>query len=153
MRRLLAPALLLSLAATGAHAQGFPEMTILKGSCSEKSHIAEGKLGTDLTRNQARFFCDSVVIMPINGNPRHVLLTFAESQSHTRPQLGFAGVMEDRQMVDVQRVYLTSGKATPVDEGACKFFYKGSRITGVFCGGKIDQGDRRTVPIVAFERR
>lgn len=152
MRRLLVSACMLTFAAVGANAQGFPEPTILKGSCSDKSHIAEGRIGADLTKNQARFFCDSVVIIPIDGNPRHVLLTFAELQSHTRPQIAFAGMMTDRQMVDVQRVYLSTGKATPMDDGACKFFYKGPRISGVFCGGKIDQGERRTVPLVAFER-
>lgn len=145
-------ALALSLVSTAGHAIGFNDLEVVKGRCTPKSHIAEGRVGFDLTKNQSRFFCDAVAIMPINGNPRHVLLTFSESKSHTRPQIGFAGLMVDDQMIQVQRVYLQSGVATPADDGACKIFRKGGSISGIFCGAKSDQGGRRTVPIVAFER-
>lgn len=148
----LALALMFSLASTGAFAVGFNDLEVVKGRCSPSSHIAEGRVGTDLTKNQSRFFCDAVAIMPINGNPRHVLLTFSESRSHTRPQIGYAGLMVDDQMIQVQRIYLQSGVAIPADDGACKIFRKGGRISGIACGAKSDQGGRRTVPVVAFER-
>lgn len=148
----LALALMLSLACSSASAVGFDDLEVVKGRCSPKSHIAEGRVGTDLTKNQSRFFCDAVAIVPINGNPRHVLLTFSESKSHTRPQIGYAGLMVDDEMIQVQRIYLQSGVAIPADDGACKIFRKGGRISGIACGAKVDQGGRRTVPIVAFER-
>jgi hypothetical protein len=148
----LALALALSLVSTAGHAIGFTDLEVVKGHCAPSSHIAEGRVGTDLTKNQSRFFCDAVAIMPINGNPRHVLLTFTESKSHTRPQIGYAGLMLDDQMLQVQRIYLQNGVATPADEGYCKIFRKGGRISGIACGAKSDQGGRRTVPIVSFER-
>ena len=148
----LALAFMFSLASCSAFAVGFDDLEVVKGRCSPKSHIAEGRVGTDLTKNQSRFFCDAVAIMPINGDPRHVLLTFSESKSHTRPQIGYAGLMVDDEMMQVQRVYLQSGVAIPADDGACKIFRKGGRISGIACGAKSDQGGRRTVPIVAFER-
>lgn len=153
MRHAFALALGLSLASTAAaYAMGFSDLEVVKGSCSPKSHIAEGRVGADLTKNQSRFFCDAVAIMPINGNPRHVLLTFTESKSHTRPQIGYAGLMVDDEMIQVQRFYLQTGVAIPADDGACKIFRKGGRISGITCGAKSDQGGRRTVPIVSFER-
>lgn len=152
MRRPLGLALLLTLVSTAGHAVGFNDLEVVKGRCSPKSHIAEGRVGTDLTKNQSRFFCDAVAIMPINGNPRHVLLTFTESKSHTRPQIGYAGILVDDEMLQVQRIYLQSGVAIPADDGACKIFRKAGRISSIACGAKSDQGGRRTVPIVAFER-
>lgn len=152
MRRASVLGLLLATLPVAASAQGFREPTVFDGRCTPKSHVAEGRIGADLTKAQSRFFCDSVAIVPINGDPRHVLLTFSEKRSHTRPQIGFAGYMPEPDMIQVQRVYLQSGVATPVDDGACKFFRKQGRIDSLFCGAKIDQGDRRTVPIVAFQR-
>ena len=152
MRRASVIALLLASMPAAAEAQGFRDLTVLDGRCTPKSHVAEGRIGTDLTKAQSRFFCDSVAIIPINGDPRHVLLTFSEKRSHTRPQIGFSGYMPEPDMIQVQRVYLQSGVATLVDDGACKLFRKQGRIDSLVCGAKIDQGDRRTVPVVAFQR-
>jgi hypothetical protein len=38
-------------------------MTGVRGSCSEKSHIATGRVGTDITNNHTPFNCDAVVIV------------------------------------------------------------------------------------------
>lgn len=152
MRRAFALALALGCISPIAHAQGFRDLTVLDGRCTPKSHVAERRIGTDLTKAQSRFFCDSVAIVPINGDPRRVLLTFSEKRSHTRPQIGFAGYMPEPDMIQVQRVYLQSGVAIAADDGACKLFRKQGRIDSLVCGAKIDQGDRRTVPVVAFQR-
>ena len=152
MRRASVVGLLLATLPVAADAQGFPELTVFDGRCTPKNHVAEGRIGTDLTKAQSRFFCDSVAIVPISGDPRHVLLTFSEKRSHTRPQIGFAGYMPEPDMIQVQRVYLQSGVAIQADDGACKLFRKRGRIDSLVCGAKIDQGDRRTVPVVAFQR-
>lgn len=134
-----------------ANAQSLGTPTVLKGACSDKSHIAEGLQTEDLTKRQSRFFCSAAVITHPNGDPNRVLIMFAEAQSNTGPQIGFAGTMPDRDMVQVKRVYLQPEKALQADDGACKFFRNNGRITGVFCGAKIDNGTRRTVPVVSFE--
>jgi hypothetical protein len=140
---------------TGGRALAGPDgdgsMIVLKGVCNEKSHIAEGSRTEDLTKRQSRFFCDSAVIIHPNGDPKRVLITFTESQSNTGPQIGFAGSVSEPDMAQISRVYLRSGVATAADDGACKFFRKDGKITSLFCGAKLDIGERRTVPIVAFE--
>ncbi|TGD95533.1 hypothetical protein [Methylobacterium nonmethylotrophicum] len=136
-----------------ASAQGLDGMVVLKGVCSPKSHIAEGRIGEDLTRRQSRFFCDAAVITTPNGQAGRRLVNFAESRSHTRPPIGFAGTMVERDIMQVHRVYLQSGQALAVSDGYCKFFSTNKAIHGIACGAKIDNGGRRTVPIVAFDGR
>lgn len=60
--------------------------------------------------------------------------------------------MVDDEMIQVQRVYLQSGVATQAGDGACTLFRKRGRMDSLFCGLKIDQGDRSTAPVVAFQR-
>lgn len=136
---------------TLAHAKSLRGPIFLEGACIENSHIAEGMQGEDLTKRQSRFFCNSVVITNPNNDPSRVLFSFAEKQSETGRPIGFAGRFDGQDIVQVERVYLGSGPAQTVDDGACKIFRKTGQISGISCGAKIDSGDRRTVPIVGFD--
>lgn len=122
------------------------------GRCSNRSHVAEGPIGDDLTKRQSRFFCDIAVIAFFDQTNTHVMIQFSQKESHHGAILGFAGdVARDGKMMTVTKVYLTAGQATEVSDGNCKFFFSGRHMSGIFCGAKIDEGDRRTVVIVAFD--
>ena len=125
-------------------------MRVVKGKCGKGSHIAEGQIGEDLTKRQSRFFCDSAVINFFDNKNRHIMVQFLESQSHSNMLLGFSGIMQDDgQILNVNRVYL-GNKKVEVSEGHCKFFFKKKHMSGIACGAPVDEGDRRTVPVVEF---
>jgi len=125
---------------------------IVKGECSAKSHIAEGNIGDDLTKRQARFYCDSAVISFLNNDNKRILIQFVESRSNHIPPLAFAGLMVGGgQTWSVQRVYLEPLKPIPATDGACKFFFDSKNLTQIFCAAKIDEGGRRTVAMVVFD--
>jgi hypothetical protein len=82
----------------------------------------------------------------------HTLVQFVQKEAYHGQIIGFAGMMVAGQnILSVDRVYLSQGVSTPVNEGYCKFFYKATRLSSISCGAKIDEGNRRTVPIIAFE--
>jgi hypothetical protein len=41
---------------------GASDVQVVNGTCDSSSHTAEGSLGSDLTKQQSRFYCDSAVI-------------------------------------------------------------------------------------------
>jgi hypothetical protein len=126
------------------------DVHFIEGKCGKGSHIAEGRIGEDLTKRQSRFFCDYAVIAFFDNNNQHIMVQFSESQSHNNILLGFAGIMsEDGQILYVSRVYL-GNKQIQVPEGYCKFFFKNKHMSGIACGAPVDEGDRRTVPVVEF---
>jgi hypothetical protein len=126
-------------------------MRIFNGRCAGSAHTAEEPVGGDLTKRQSRFFCDSAVIGFFGALNTHVLVQFVENKSHHGQIIGFAGTMQGRDFMTVDRVYLVQNQATTVDVGACKFFYAGARLTSMFCGAKIDEGGRRTVAAIGFD--
>lgn len=129
----------------------FSTPQVLKGRCDSSSHIAEGPIGEDLTKRQSRFFCDAAVIASFSDDPRHRLIQFADSQSNHKAPLGFGGLMQDAAIMNVRSVYLEISNASVAADGGCKFFFKDNKISGIACGAKIDEGNRRTVPVVAFD--
>lgn len=133
-------------------AEELREMRMINGVCEPSSHIAEGPIGADLTKRQSRFFCDAAIIGFFGRSKTHTLVQFSEKGSHHGQIIGYAGDMpEGQNILTVDHVYLTQAVATPVTEGYCKFFYKATRLSGISCGAKIDEGNRRTVPIIAFD--
>lgn len=50
------------------------QMQVLSGTCDPASHTAEGPLGTDLTKRQSRFYCDSAVITFWDDYKGHVMV-------------------------------------------------------------------------------
>jgi hypothetical protein len=126
-------------------------MTGVRGSCNKKSHIAKGPVGADITRNQVAFSCDAAIFVAFDQRNVHTLITFAEKAT-TRSVISFSGLMDDRtNTMSVSKVYFEPGKPTYVDDGACKVFFAGRHMTGIFCGGKIDADGERTVASIVFD--
>jgi len=134
------------LFATGTKAQ---QMTLYNGKCEVGSHIAEGRATEDLTKRESRYFCDSLVMTVYNSPPR-VMFQFAEKRAHHGSPLGFVGIPVEKDIYAVNHVYLEPGVQTPVDQGVCKVFWKGSRLGSLMCGAMILEGERKTVPVVVF---
>jgi hypothetical protein len=146
--------LVLSISSLLVRAQTVAEPPIVvNGQCTAESHIAEGAIGDDLTKRQSRFFCDSAVITVFGENkfPKNVMVQFVETKSTHDPQIGYAGQMDDENILNVFNVYLEAGRPpSKASDGACKFFYNGDALSSMACGAKIDEAGRRTVPIVVF---
>ena len=80
------------------------------------------------------------------------MVQFAQRESHHDPILGFAGRLDSAGVtLSVDRAYLRNGQSTAVNEGACKFFFKGKNLSGMACGAIVDETGRRTTAIVGFE--
>jgi hypothetical protein len=126
------------------------EPQVLKGRCEPSSHVAEGRIGDDLTKRQSRFFCDSAVIVSFGDDPKHRMIQFADSQSNHARGLAFAGFLRDTKLLDVHNVYLETGRASVAADGGCQMFFEKQEISAIVCGAKIDEGERRTVPVVTF---
>jgi hypothetical protein len=130
---------------------------ILNGTCDSTSHTAEGPLGSDLTKRQSRYYCNSAVITFFDDYTGHVMINFSQNESNHSPILGFAGRIEARQpgdvgtMMQVNSVYLRTGDATAVSEGWCKLFFKDQQLSGIACGMKVDEAGRRTTAVVVFD--
>ena len=128
------------------------DIDVVIGNCQPTSHVAEGPIGTDLTKRQSRFFCNSASITFFPNYKGHVMVQFAQKESNHGPMLGFSGKMDaDGIIMDVERVYLTQGTPMPVSDGVCKFFFKNKHISGIFCGAKVDESGRRTSAVLAFD--
>ncbi len=136
---------------------GVSNIQDVNGTCSSSSHTAEGPLGSDLTKRQSRFYCDSAIITFFDDYPGHVMIQFAQKESQHSPILGFAGRIEARQpgdvgtMIHVDSVYLAPGQATTVSDGSCKLFSKNRHLSELFCGMKVDETGRRTTAVVVFD--
>ena len=132
-----------------AHAQTFP---VLSGECRDTSHIAEGEIGTDLTKRESRFFCDSLIINNISGDKNHFMLQFSEKESHHLPILAFSGyTTDDKSIIKLEHIYFQPGIPTIVSDGWCRFFFDGAALKDLMCGAKVDETGRRTVAIVEFQ--
>src|SRR5713101_4065634 len=108
---------------------GVSNIQVVNGTCSSSSNTAEGPLGSDLTKRQSQFYCDSAAITFFDDYEGHVLIDFSQRESNHSPILGFAGRIEARQpgdigtMMQVNNVYLGTGQAVTVSEGICKFLF------------------------------
>ena len=119
------------------------------GHCLSNSNTASGPVGSDLTKAQSRFFCDTVVTTMVDNQPGHFMVEFVNKASPHSPMIGFGGFLQADHMLHVANLYM-NGEKIPVDEGYCKFFTGASSPNGVFCGAKADEGGVRTAAIVAF---
>ncbi|MDN7814875.1 hypothetical protein [Burkholderia vietnamiensis] len=81
-------------------------------------------------------------------------MQFTEKEAAHGRILAFSGQMDSPAVISVDRVYLEHGNPAVADDGLCKFFFdRQQRITSVMCAAKVDEGDRRTVPVVVFKAR
>jgi hypothetical protein len=148
---ILSAVLLAAMGLTIRAYAGASDVQVVNGTCDSSSHTAEGPLGSDLTKRQSRFYCDSAVITFFDDYKGHVMIQFAQKESHHSPTLGFAGRVEDDGiMMQVDSVYLEPGQATTVSDGSCKFFFKKPHLTNIVCGMKVDESGRRTTAVVVF---
>jgi hypothetical protein len=130
------------------------ETTIIHGHCAGGSHSANGLVTDDLTQRESRYFCDSAIVEsfgPSAGHPNHMLIAFSDSHT-THSLLSFGATMlDDQNSAEVSHVFLVPGVVTEVTEGGCKVYFEGEKVTGIFCGAKIDNGHHRDVRIVVFD--
>jgi hypothetical protein len=136
-----------------AQAEGQSQlMTGIRGSCYVTSHIAVGPVGTDVSRQQTPFACDTAVIVVFDQQNRHVEFNFAKKAA-TKKIIAFAGTMipYSNNMFLIQTVYFEPGKATKIDEGVCRVFFAGRHISAIDCGTKIDADGQRTVASIIFD--
>jgi predicted aspartyl protease len=69
------------------------QFQFLDGTCAPSSHIAEGPLGTDLTKRQSRFYCNLATIILFDNYKGHVLVQFGQKESsHGQIIIGFGGL-------------------------------------------------------------
>lgn len=66
----------------------------VNGICKD-AHTAEGPIGSDLTKRQSKFYCDSAVITFFDDYKGHMMVQFTQKQANHSPILGFAGRVED----------------------------------------------------------
>jgi hypothetical protein len=128
------------------------DLRVVDGTCDTRSHIAEGPVGSDLTKARKSFTCNSAVIAFLDNRNEHVMVQFGEKQSKTSALLGFAGWMsKDGDTLRLDHVYLPNSAAPQlVDDGTCKFFFKDQHMSGIFCGAKTDKQGERIVESVIF---
>ncbi len=62
--------------------------------------------------------------------------------------------MDSPAMMKVERVYFEPANPVMPNDGVCKFFFNGrQKVTSVMCAAQVDEGNRRTVPVVVFKAR
>jgi hypothetical protein len=124
------------------------KMDLLTGSC-DGSHLAHGLVGSDLTKKQVPFACNTVMIKYFDdGNVEiHFFLKTGNSK-----MFGFHGNLDaSMRMMHVNMVYLAPDETTYVDNGECKLFYKdGDKNYQIFCGAVIDSDGERNVAVITF---
>lgn len=110
-------ALALTLTATmffclNAHAQmpGPENIDVVTGFCDPSSHTAEGPIGSDLTKRQSRFYCNTAAIIFFPDYKGHVMVQFTQKEAHHGAGLGFAGRLDsanrDRHIRFIPRSHL-----------------------------------------------
>lgn len=131
-------------------------IVLYHGSCNAKSHVAEGRLGGDLSKAHAPIACETVAAGTRDDG--FVLISFLDGRAHSTP-LGFSGeriasmpgsALSRLAVTSVFLPGLTSADHAEVTkgvEGWC--FWKTadglSHLTGVSCVARVDRQGRRTV--------
>lgn len=153
---ILSAVLVVGIGSTASVQAEIGDTQVVQGTCDASSYTAEGPLGSDLTKRQSRFYCNSAVFTSFDDYQGHVLIDFSQKESQHSPILGFAGRMEAHQpgnagtMMQVKSVYLRTGEAITVSDGWCKIFFNDQQLSGIGCGMKVDETGRRTVANVTF---
>lgn len=152
---IFALAVLAGTIAPPALAQSVPELRdikIIEGQCTPKTSLAIAPQGS-AQFEQIPYKCDSVVLSYHEG-PGSLMFQFVNKRAADSRLLGFAGHLESRDKLRVERVYLAGG-ANPVaaNEGSCSLLWSAKKLTGIACAAKIDAGGKHLVPLVAFKAR
>jgi hypothetical protein len=142
-----------TLVGTACSAQETPNINHISGNCGPQSHTAEGQIGEDLTARQVRYYCNDVGVAYTDEQNDYLMVVFRQ-QGTGAPSLGFEGHIEkqDPKIMDVEMVFLKTNKPVNATSGMCKLFFEdtGNKLTGIYCGARIDAGHHRTVASVVF---
>jgi hypothetical protein len=124
----------------------------LDGQCSSDTRVGIAAAGSD-DFERTPFECNSAIVS-YHEDRGSLMLQFAKKQSNDGSILGFAGTLDGREMLQVERVYLPGGASprTPND-GYCKLFWNGRLLSSIACGAQIDADGKRIVPVVSFEAK
>lgn len=134
-------------------AQSVPELRdikMLEGKCDSNTQVGMAEDGS-ADFDHIPFTCDSAVVS-YHEERGSLMIQFVRKQSDDNRLLGFAGTLEGREMLQVERVYLAGGAAplTP-NEGYCRLFWEGRTLSSIACGAQIDADGKRIVPVVGFK--
>jgi hypothetical protein len=140
----------LSLGVLEAHADSTP-LGDYNGQCGVNSHIAQGRKSEDLSKLESRYFCDQAIVGSEDGTDDHVRITFKKDGQTISPVIAVIGVKKDGDMIHLRDILMGSQRAE-VNDGACRFFYtKKRQMTDIVCSATFDQGEQRTVSVIAFK--
>lgn len=121
------------------------------GACDSISHTAEGPEGSDLTKTDVPFKCDTVVISNFANDESWVLVQFGEKESITGGVLGFSGELDSTGThISLRHIYFQAGAPLDADAGFCDFIFDGNSLAGISCVGKVDEEGRRAAALVQF---
>lgn len=147
MRKILWVSVMMMVGMVPGYADQPVQRVSIDGVCSDKSHIAAGRVDEDLRQHQTPYSCDAAAVALY---PDRLMITFLDKTAG-RP-LSFVGPLLDKaNMTALDHIYLKAGAPVGVTEGFCKLYYTNQHLTGISCAAKIDVGEQRTVAIVAFE--
>ena len=141
-----------ALAMMAINANADDNIDFISGACNSDSHLAEGPIGSDLTKLQSQFFCDNAVIRYFDDYRGHLLVQFVERGSSHPRILGFAGRLGADKIMQVENVYIgNDGTPSTVSDGYCQFNLKSQTNITIMCAMKLDEVGRRTIAVVDFE--
>lgn len=110
-------------------AQAPEDVSVLQGQCSSDSGV--------IIDNETTGFACTNAVMSFHRNNGSVMIQFSGKSEDGRDQiLGFAGPMNSRDMVSIERIYLMPGAQplTPANRAsACAFMRTGDRLMTVQC--------------------
>lgn len=137
-----------------AVAQPIAAPVVVDGFCEPVSWLAVGPPGADFSRDKPRFFCDSVVVAYFDQARRHMMIQYVGSRQNHGQIIAFAGWLEpDRKVMNVDRVYFEPSRPVDVTGSACRLFWRQQRVSGVTCGARVENDQRSTAVVLAFEGR
>lgn len=112
-----------------ARAQATEDVSVLQGQCSSDSGV--------IIDNETTGFACTTAVMSFHSNNGAVMIQFSGKSEDGRDQiLGFAGLMNTRDMVSIERIYLMPGAQplTPANRAsACAFMRTDDRLMTVQC--------------------
>jgi hypothetical protein len=129
---------------------------LLRGTCKDDSEIAEGPIDEDISSDATPFACDTMAgsFDLSNGD---VSFTFASHRGGTAPSITFAGGLDEKNMLTVERVIISGSEPMDVDGGVCRLFFPDGAKEGIFadvtdvvCGARITNDGRAIVTKVVF---
>lgn len=138
-----------------AQVQSIPDLRdirVLEGHCGEETRVGIEENGSGVFE-RTPFDCDSAVVS-FHESSGSLMIQFIKKGSDDNRIIGFAGTLDGRELLLVERVYLATGASALIpNDGHCKLFWKEKAVEGIVCGAQIDTDGLRVVPIVVFKSK